>query len=105
VVACRTHLDLVHRDGEMVTANRLARKRQHAPQRENVLGQIAAIGEKGCERLRCLDRDQFGDEQSASADRDRWARCPIAVGTLIAERPPHRTVQAAFPHTAPTLGV
>src|ERR1700738_3360309 len=24
----------------------------------------------------------------------------IAVGTLIAERPPHRTVQAAFPHTA-----
>src|SRR5712691_5751553 len=23
----------------------------------------------------------------------------IAVGTLIAERPPHRTVQAAFPHT------
>ena len=29
----------------------------------------------------------------------------IAVGTLIAERPPHRTVRAAFPHTAPTLGV
>ena len=28
----------------------------------------------------------------------------IAVGTLIAERPPHRTVRAAFPHTAPTLG-
>jgi hypothetical protein len=30
---------------------------------------------------------------------------PIAVGTLITERPPHRTVQAAFPHTAPTSGV
>ena len=29
----------------------------------------------------------------------------IAVGTLIAERPPHRTVRAEFPHTAPTLGV
>jgi len=28
----------------------------------------------------------------------------IAVGTLIAERPPRRTVRAAFPHTAPTLG-
>jgi len=28
-----------------------------------------------------------------------------AVGTPITERPPHRTVQAAFPHTAPTLGV
>src|SRR5689334_14710576 len=24
----------------------------------------------------------------------------IAVGTLITERPPHRTVRAAFPHTA-----
>jgi MoaA/NifB/PqqE/SkfB family radical SAM enzyme len=32
-------------------------------------------------------------------------RTGIAVGTLIAERPPHRTVHAAFPHTAPTLGV
>src|ERR1700726_3682187 len=28
------------------------------------------------------------------------ASAAIAVGTLIAERPPHRTVQAAFPHTA-----
>ena len=29
----------------------------------------------------------------------------IAVGTLIAERPPHRSVRARFGHTAPTLGV
>ena len=29
----------------------------------------------------------------------------IAVGTLISERPPHRTVRAEFPHTAPTSGV
>jgi hypothetical protein len=29
----------------------------------------------------------------------------IAVGTPITERPPHRTVRAVFPHTAPTLGV
>jgi len=29
----------------------------------------------------------------------------FAVGTPIAERPPHRSVQAEFPHTAPTLGV
>jgi hypothetical protein len=28
----------------------------------------------------------------------------IAVGTLITERPPHNTVRAAFPHTAPTSG-
>ncbi len=31
-------------------------------------------------------------------------RMLIAVGTLIAERPPHRTVRAGFPHTAPTSG-
>jgi hypothetical protein len=29
----------------------------------------------------------------------------IAVGTLITERPPHRTVRAQFGHTAPTSGV
>jgi hypothetical protein len=29
----------------------------------------------------------------------------IAVGTLITERPPHRSVRAEFPHTAPTSGV
>ena len=27
----------------------------------------------------------------------------VAVGTIIADRPPHRSVQAALPHTAPTL--
>jgi hypothetical protein len=27
----------------------------------------------------------------------------VAVGTTIADRPPHRTVRAALPHTAPTL--
>ena len=35
----------------------------------------------------------------------RVERYLIAVGTLITERPPHRTVRAAFPHTAPTSGV
>ena len=28
----------------------------------------------------------------------------VAVGTIIADRPPHRTVQAALPHTASHLG-
>jgi hypothetical protein len=27
----------------------------------------------------------------------------VWVGTIIADRPPHRTVRAALPHTAPTL--
>ena len=35
---------------------------------------------------------------------DDEAKLRIAVGTLIAERPPHRSVRAVFPHTAPTLG-
>jgi hypothetical protein len=29
----------------------------------------------------------------------------VGQGTPITERPPHRTVRAVFPHTAPTLGV
>jgi hypothetical protein len=29
----------------------------------------------------------------------------VAVGTPIAERPPHRTVRAQLRHTAPTSGV
>src|ERR1700730_1389551 len=29
----------------------------------------------------------------------------IAVGTAVTSRPPHRSVHAEFPHTAPTLGV
>src|SRR5207248_7029944 len=32
-------------------------------------------------------------------------RLAVAVGTPITERPPHRSVLAAFPHTAPTLGI
>src|ERR1017187_5452430 len=28
---------------------------------------------------------------------------PVAVGTAIADRPPHRSVRAALPHTALTL--
>jgi transposase len=33
------------------------------------------------------------------------AKQAIAVGTRITARPPHRTVRAELPHTAPTLGV
>jgi hypothetical protein len=32
-----------------------------------------------------------------------WNWQVVAVGTIIADRPPHRTVRAALPHTAPTL--
>src|SRR6266852_4126512 len=29
----------------------------------------------------------------------------FAVGTAVASRPPHRSVRAGFPHTAPTLSL
>jgi hypothetical protein len=28
--------------------------------------------------------------------------CPVTVGTIIADRPPYRSVRAELPHTAPT---
>jgi len=28
----------------------------------------------------------------------------VAVGTVVSDRPPHRSVRAEFPHTAPTAG-
>ena len=51
----------------------------------------------------------YGDRDRGYGDRDRGAEYggheSIAVGTLITERPPHRSVRAGFPHTAPTSGV
>ena len=35
---------------------------------------------------------------------ERGLSMASAVGTPITERPPHRSVRAAFPHTAPTSG-
>src|ERR1700737_5290031 len=40
VLARRTQFDLVDRDGEMISANRLPRKRQHALQQGDAAGQI-----------------------------------------------------------------
>jgi hypothetical protein len=33
------------------------------------------------------------------------APAQFAVGTVVTDRPPHRTARAEFPHAAPTLGV
>jgi hypothetical protein len=61
-------------------------------------------------------------EYQGEASRDHGAGHPItvprtlvgnhsagsrifAVGTRVISRPPHRSVRAAFPHTAPTSGV
>ena len=57
----------------------------------------------GAERLRWQELPRF------SADAEmirRWRKdiSEIAVGTLITERPPHRTERAPFGHSAPTSG-
>ena len=41
---------------------------------------------------------------TTSANQERYP-CGVAVGTRVTSRPPHRSVRAAFPHTAPTSGV
>ena len=41
----------------------------------------------------------------APADRASFAGAFVAVGTRVTSRPPHRSVHAAFPHTAPTSGI
>jgi hypothetical protein len=43
--------------------------------------------------------------QDAHRERSYAGFLTFAVGTLIAERPPHRSEQAQFGHSAPTLGV
>src|SRR5919204_3814518 len=37
-------------------------------------------------------------------DRTSLRLAHFAVGTRVTSRPPHRSVRAAFPHTAPTWG-
>src|SRR5258708_3967384 len=66
MLARRTPLDRVDRDRELISANGLPRKRQHALQQWNAARQIAAICEECCQRFRRLDRDKLGDGKSAS---------------------------------------
>src|SRR5262249_12574531 len=53
---------------------------------------------------RLLRARREGPRRSSVEERDEAAPCSGRDVRFIA-RPPHRTVRAAFPHTAPTLGV
>jgi hypothetical protein len=64
LVRC-SHLDIVGRDDELISANRLPRKHQYALQQRNAARQIAAICQEYCQRFRRLDRDKLGDGKSA----------------------------------------
>jgi hypothetical protein len=54
-----------------------------------------------------LESSARGDSPRASSGESCWEGAArtrvVAVGTAIADRPPHRSVRAALPHTAPTL--
>jgi hypothetical protein len=52
-------------------------------------------------RLRSLVIEMLGDVGSGQTEKNSVRS---AVGTVIADRPPPKSVQAEFPHTAPTLG-
>src|ERR1017187_8642292 len=70
----------------------------------------AAAGEcRKLRRLACVISDTAilsGCRKTLSSDAI-WAnaqiRVRVAVGTAIADRPPHRSVRAGLPHTAPPL--
>ena len=48
---------------------------------------------------RCCGR---GKEKGGKKREEKGQSMRIAVGTVIADRPPHRSVRAELPHTAPT---
>jgi cytoskeletal protein CcmA (bactofilin family) len=85
-------------EGNLVVRNRLLIK---------VSGRVSGTIRYGQLGIECGGQIS-GDVQAQSSPGygEVMADAPsgIAVGTSITGRPPHRTVRAAFPHTAPTLG-
>jgi ubiquinone/menaquinone biosynthesis C-methylase UbiE len=79
-------------------------------------GSVVAVD--GSRSMITAARERHGDVAGLSFDVADAARLPfddasfdacridrvVAVGTSIAGGPPHRSVRAAFPHTAPTSG-
>ena len=50
-----------------------------------------------------IDGQIVDDQDAERADAIHQEDFQGAVGTIIADRPPHRSVRAALPHTALTL--
>ncbi len=70
--------------------------------KEDVLPVIAALGNV----VGCSGKNESGSAGHAyewGEVRPVLRENAVAVGTSIAARPPHRSVRAALPHTAPTL--
>ena len=74
----------------------------HAVQPVAVSGLFSQLErEKSLVPKRSENRRNSNDVSKAVFHR---CKSEIAVGTLIAERPPHRTERAQFEHSAPTSG-
>jgi uncharacterized protein YijF (DUF1287 family) len=80
---------------------------QHGPNTNVVLrardAQKLALAKRAVEdMLERVRRAQSKSRLSLALSRRKQG---IAVGTLITERPPHRTERAPFGHSAPTSGI
>ena len=69
-----------------------------------------ALGDLGISEIGPERRVQRLTTSVAIGEERTWARPAagstwFAVGTVVTDRPPHRTARAEFPHAAPTLGV
>jgi hypothetical protein len=67
---------------------------------------ISVIGiDIGKNSFHIVGLDDRGTLRATSGREQSQQTNSFAVGTRVTSRPPHRSVQAAFPHTAPTSGV
>ena len=67
--------------------------------------QHEGVWERIWQELLVALREQWGREASPTAAIiDSQSLKAVAVGTLVSQRPPLRSVRAELPHTAPALG-
>ena len=83
---------------------------RQARARRDRAGRARLPARRGRRARRALHRERRWSRRAASASGrrgrlDMMVAVPgIAVGTAIPDRPPHRSVRAELPHTAPALG-
>ena len=78
---------------------------EHCPICNRPLVFLLPPGGAGPRTFQCFDCDRQDPLESLSVRR--WLEGElgtIAVGTVIADRPPHRSERAQFRHSAPTSG-
>jgi hypothetical protein len=70
------------------------------------LGELESAASVEAGEGRALIKALLAEGLIEAAGRNAWkVTQAVAVGTAIADRPPHRSVRAELPHTAPALDV